>query len=134
MRQRRQRIEWAWSHWALPLWRQGLERWALGSVELGRSYGCGDDRGRRDGRRRSASGRSLLVNDVDDTICNKNIWQDDHGAVDKDGAIVDGDGDIAALHGLKGGCVHEHGAVTYHSADDCRWLEWLNSKGEVDKP
>jgi hypothetical protein len=39
---------------------------------------------------------------MDNTVCDQDVGQDDLGAVDKDSAIQDGDGDTVTLEGLDG--------------------------------
>jgi len=48
---------------------------------------------------------------VNDTVGDENVGGDNLSAVDEDGAIVHGNGDVGAAHGFKHGVVHEFGAV-----------------------
>ena len=55
---------------------------------------------------------------MNDTVSNENVRGDDLGAVDIDGAVHDGDGDVAALHGRDHAVIAQAGAVRNSSIDD----------------
>ena len=55
---------------------------------------------------------------MDDTVGDENVGNEDLGAVDEDGAVGEGDGDVISLQGFGGGAVHEHGAVKDGAFDD----------------
>ena len=53
----------------------------------------------------------LLVNDVDNTIGDKDIWKDNLGAVDEYTPVVHSDHEFPTVHGCEHGAIHERGAV-----------------------
>ena len=71
----------------------------------------------------------VRVDDVDDTVGDKDIGCDDLGAVDEDGAVDDGDGHFGALHGCDHGVVCEAGAVGHGAVNDWGMLALVRSGG-----
>ena len=60
-----------------------------------------------------------VVNHVDDTVRDEDVWDEDFGAVDEDVAVGDGDSEVAASEGGDGHVVLKHGTVGYSAVDNC---------------
>ena len=70
-----------------------------------------------------ASGVILLVNHMHDAVGDKHVGSNDFGAVDEDITVLNLDGEVCAVHGLKHHAVHEGRAVSHSAIDD-----WLSSQ------
>lgn len=77
--------------------------------------------------RNGGGGGSLLVDDVHDAVGDQHVGQDDLGAVDEDGAVLDAHCHVAATDGRDPLAVGQVGAVCDRAVDDVV----LEDRGEL---
>ena len=61
---------------------------------------------------------NLLIDDMDDTVCNEEIGLDDFGAIDEDVFAINGNGKVVAVQSLEHRPVHERGAIAHGTGVD----------------
>lgn len=81
-----------------------------------------------------------VVDHVDDTVRDEDVWDEDFSAIDEDVAVGDGDSEVATSEGGDGHVVLKHGTVGYSAVDDCSrmlvdiymvWMGRLEDKGNI---
>jgi len=68
--------------------------------------------------RGQSKGIDLLVNDVHHTVADQDIGSHNLGRVNVDSAVVHGEGDLLAVHGLDGRSILDRGAIGDSAFDD----------------
>lgn len=73
----------------------------------------------------------ILVNDMNDTVSNKNVGRDNPGAINENTAVVDCDGQLLAVQGSEFLAIRERRAVADSSIDNYTSSARTRSKGKT---